>query len=73
MPYPDDDSCPKCGEVSGDGHAHVECPTTCDVCDYHGVFGVNGCPCCYAFEVYDALDSEECIQLAELLNNVEKS
>ena len=69
MPYPDDDSCPNCGEVSGDGGAHVACPVTCGDCDYSGVFGVNGCPSCYAYNVFDALDSEERSQLAILFED----
>ena len=68
-PYPDDDSCPKCGLVSDDGLAHIVCPSECSTCGCVDVFNVNGCPCCYVWEIYNELSSEERYYLADLIKN----
>lgn len=47
MSYPDDDSCPRCGHLSGDGLPHSICPVQCSVCGNCFVpFQNGGCVVC---------------------------
>lgn len=57
MSYPDDDSCPRCGQNNGSGHPCSVCPWHCPECDYLGDH-TDGCKMCKVLEFIGDLDSE---------------
>lgn len=63
----DDDSCTKCGHVSG-GTDHYKCPVECGVCGYIGPIGeYRECPSCYVWDVFKDMSDDEKICMKELL------
>lgn len=60
MAYPDDDSCPLCGEISPDGRAHYRCPDVCIDCGCVANFDeARGCPDCKVNEMFEEMTNDE--------------
>ncbi len=65
-----DDSCSKCGLITGDGLPHLVCPNECAVCGYVGLPGpLDGCACCEVLEMYYDLSEEQKRVLKEMLTS----
>jgi len=65
----DDDSCSRCGHISGDGRDHLVCPVECGVCGFMYQPGPGiCCAYCVALDIFEDMSDDERFCMKGLLN-----
>jgi len=68
MAYPEDDSCPRCGESNGSGLPCTICPVRCNECGHSYIQDEDvECPLCRALEIEILLTKQQAECLKDLL------